>query len=154
MHYLDVLKFLIYKRIIYTSRVRQMKNKSKRCVILAVLFFLGVALFNFNSLNYHYNDFYFEGSQNDKDRLTDRTDNQIRPSFGGYSSSNDTQFDVIENASSIISNRNFLAQEGNYFNTLTPENWNISSMQFEIESYSKEQKLTDSTFDIEQDSSP
>ncbi|MHA2120274.1 MAG: hypothetical protein ACW990_03615 [Promethearchaeota archaeon] len=130
-----------------------MKKKSKRCVILINLFFLGIAMFNFNSLNYQYNDFIFGSSQDNEDRLNDKTNNQIQPNFGGYSSSNNTNFNVIENASSTLSDRNFLAQEGNYFNILTPENWNISSKQFEIESYSKEQKLTDSTFDIAQEDS-
>ncbi|MHA2397653.1 MAG: hypothetical protein ACXADU_02025 [Promethearchaeota archaeon] len=131
-----------------------MKTKSKRCVFLVVLFFLGIAMFNFNSLNYQYHDFNFGSFQDNEERLINETENQVQPNFGGYSSSNNTNFDVLENASSILSDRNFLAHEWNYFNTLTPESWNISSMQFEIESYSKEQKLTDSTFDVNQGDSP
>ncbi|MHA2283774.1 MAG: Ig-like domain-containing protein [Promethearchaeota archaeon] len=131
-----------------------MKKKTKRSVILLFLFFLGMALLNRNLFNYNLNDKNFKQFEDQKDGLTNPNGDQIKLNFGGYSTSNSSQFTVIENATSTLSERNFSAKEGNYFDVATPENWNISLTQFNIQSYSKEQKFTDSTFDIEQDLSP
>ncbi|MFX0082520.1 MAG: Ig-like domain-containing protein [Candidatus Hodarchaeota archaeon] len=131
-----------------------MKVKSKRCVILLFLFCLGVVFLNVDSFNCQLNDQSFKKSVESKDNYTNFKTDQIEASFGGYNSSSDVKFEVTENASSRIDNRDFIAIEGNYFQQATPLNWNVNSMQFNIESYSKEQKISDSTFDIEEDLSP
>ncbi|MFW9785925.1 MAG: hypothetical protein ACFFFB_26810, partial [Candidatus Heimdallarchaeota archaeon] len=106
------------------------------------------------SLNFQLDNLNIKKSLNNRDNTNDLIDDQIRISYGGYNSSSGNHFDVIENATSRIENRDFFAIEGNYFHQATPLNWDIESMKFNIESYSKEQKITDSTFDIEEDLSP
>jgi len=66
---------------------------------------------------------------------------------GGYNVESASSFTTIQNASSSISNRDYFANETNYFNITTPVGWNTSSKQFNIESYSKEQFIKDPYFD-------
>ena len=131
-----------------------MKKKSKRCMALLFFFFFGIVFFNTESFNYHVNDLSSKKSIEIKDNHIDLRNDQIKASFGGYTSSSDVLFDVVENASSRIDNRDFFAIETNHFNQATPLNWNVNSMQFNIESYSREQKILDSTFDVNEFFSP
>ncbi|MBY9008729.1 MAG: hypothetical protein KGD74_02540, partial [Candidatus Lokiarchaeota archaeon] len=55
---------------------------------------------------------------------------------GGYSSINAANFNIIENASSLEFNRDYLANESSYFDITTPQTWNITSMQFDLDPYS------------------
>ncbi|MHA1715665.1 MAG: hypothetical protein ACTSXP_08465, partial [Promethearchaeota archaeon] len=71
---------------------------------------------------------------------------EIDNSSGGYSSASVGDFSVVENATSTHYTREFQAVEGNYYNVSTPAGWNSSTMHFDIESYSKEQKLDDPAF--------
>jgi len=75
--------------------------------------------------------------------------NQLTDDAGGYFSSNTANFKTLENASSIINKRDYLANGSGYFNITTPQNWNISSMQFSIDPYSKKQIIEDPYFDSE-----
>ncbi|MFX1425091.1 MAG: hypothetical protein ACFFBE_01465 [Promethearchaeota archaeon] len=131
-----------------------MKIKSKRCIILLLIFFFGIIFINIGSINFPLNHLNHEKSEESEDIDTYFINDKIGVSFGGYSSSSDGNFDVIENVSSRIDNRDFLAIEGNYFHQAIPLDWNVNSMQFNIESYSKEQKIIDSTFDINEYYSP
>ncbi|MFW9948867.1 MAG: hypothetical protein ACFFKA_01920, partial [Candidatus Thorarchaeota archaeon] len=74
---------------------------------------------------------------------------QISTNIGGYNSPNVADFDTLENSSSLIYQRDYLADENNYFNITTPENWNVSSMEFDLNPYSKEQVIEDTYFDHE-----
>ncbi len=58
-----------------------------------------------------------------------------------------TGFDVIESVSSIIYNYDFEAIENNYFNIRKPHLWNVSSMNFDIETYHKNQTVSDPGID-------
>ena len=131
-----------------------MKIKSKRCIILLLIFFFGIIFINIDSIKSPLNHLNHEKLEESEDIDNNFINDKIGISFGGYSSSSDGNFDVIENVSSRIDNRDFLATEGNYFHQAIPLNWTVNSMQFNIESYSKEQKIIDSTFDIDEDDSP
>jgi hypothetical protein len=109
---------------------------------------------NVDSFNCKLNDLNFKRSIESEDDETNLRKDRIGMNFGGYNNSLGNNFDVIENASSRTENRDFLAIEGIHFHQATPLNWNVNSMGFNIESYSKEQKVLDSTFDIDQDYSP
>ncbi len=74
---------------------------------------------------------------------------QLPEDAGGYISSNTANFKTLENASSTILRRDYLANESSYFNITTPQSWNTSSMQFEIEPYSKKQIIADPNFNSE-----
>jgi hypothetical protein len=131
-----------------------MKVKSKRFVVLLLLLFTGIAIINADLFSCQLNSRNIKKSGESKDNNDNLINDQIRVSYGGYTSYSDVKFDVIENASSRIDNRDFLAVEDNYFDQITPSNWSVNSMEFEIEPYSKEQKILDSTFDIDEDISP
>ena len=65
---------------------------------------------------------------------------------GGYSVLDASSFTTIQNASSSIMNQDYFANETNYFNISTPTVWNTTSQQFNIESYTKEQIVSDPFF--------
>ncbi|MHA1485719.1 MAG: hypothetical protein ACTSSC_00935, partial [Promethearchaeota archaeon] len=65
---------------------------------------------------------------------------------GGYSVSGASSFTTIQNASSSIINRDYFANDTNYFNISTPAVWNTTSQQFNIEPFTKEQIITDPFF--------
>jgi hypothetical protein len=102
---------------------------------------------------------FYEGNANLSHRNNDtpNSDPANEPSFyhssdisedmGGYNAFDTAHFTTLENATSIITERDHFAIEGNYFYTSTPNNWNATSMQFEIEPYSKQQVIQDSHFD-------
>ncbi|NHJ23239.1 MAG: hypothetical protein EAX89_01595 [Candidatus Lokiarchaeota archaeon] len=75
----------------------------------------------------------------------------ISGDIGGYNKINTTHFKTLENATSTITENDHLAVPNNYFNITTPNLWNASSMQFEIEPYSKQQIVQDSPFEYEYD---
>ncbi len=134
-----------------------MKKKQKGIGLLLNLFFIGIFLtslnnLNINSINSDLNspsDIIKEDSEVllSSDSAGGTEQDPILENYGGYSTPNVANFDIIENASSIITERDYWANGSNYFNTSTPENWNITSKQFEIESYSKEQKIQDPEID-------
>ncbi len=64
------------------------------------------------------------------------------------------KFDVIENASSNKLETGFQAIEDNYFNVSTPDMWNAESWQLNASTYSKEQIVQDSVFEVPESSSP
>ncbi|MHA1891556.1 MAG: hypothetical protein ACTSYS_11255 [Promethearchaeota archaeon] len=74
-------------------------------------------------------------------------------SYGNYSENETKSFNVLENATSEINSRDFHAIEGNTFNISSPANWNSSALNFNLETFSKEQKITDPTFDLPLDDS-
>ncbi|MHA1150509.1 MAG: hypothetical protein ACTSR8_20005 [Promethearchaeota archaeon] len=70
----------------------------------------------------------------------------------GYSTGYTSRFNMMENASSIITKRGFNATETNYFNISTPNAWNISSMEFQsIQTYHKNQTINNTKFDYQSD---
>ncbi len=79
----------------------------------------------------------------------DKHISDVPDDVGGYSSINAASFNTIENVSSLIYKRDYLADESNYFNITTPQIWNISSMLFDLNPYSKEQIIEDPYFDHE-----
>jgi hypothetical protein len=68
---------------------------------------------------------------------------------GGYSSINAANFNTIENASSLEFNRDYLANESSSFDITTPQTWNTTSIQFDLDPYSKEQIIYDPYFEQE-----
>lgn len=84
----------------------------------------------------------------------DQLKNQYSEDVGGYSVSNTANFRTIENASSTIYKRDYLANESRYFNITTPHTWNTSSVKFTIDPYSKKQIIQDPYFDSEYDNGP
>ncbi|MFX1567525.1 MAG: hypothetical protein ACFFCV_04060 [Promethearchaeota archaeon] len=79
---------------------------------------------------------------------------QLPEDVGGYNSLNIANFKTLENASSTIYKRDFLANESNYFNITTPQAWNASSMQFTVDPYSKKQIIQDPNFQSEYEGGP
>ena len=71
---------------------------------------------------------------------------EVPDDVGGYSVGNVSSFTTIQNASSIISNRDYFATDSNYFDISTPDAWNTTSKQFNIESFTKEQIIEDPYF--------
>ncbi|MHA2344810.1 MAG: hypothetical protein ACXADW_23405, partial [Candidatus Hodarchaeales archaeon] len=73
----------------------------------------------------------------------------LEENFGGYIANDTATFSTIENATSLLFNRDYLANESSYFNITTPELWNVSSMDFNLEPYSKDQIVEDPYFEEE-----
>jgi len=78
--------------------------------------------------------------------ILDKQLSDVPDDVGGYKVDGASNFATIQNASSIISNQDYFAHETNYFNISTPVAWNTTSKQFNIESYTKEQIVTDPLF--------
>ncbi|MFX0010599.1 MAG: hypothetical protein ACFE9R_09810, partial [Candidatus Hermodarchaeota archaeon] len=76
---------------------------------------------------------------------------QLPDNAGGYSSKDVANFSTLENASSIMCNRDYLADESNFFDLATPQLWNASSMSFNFNPYSKEQIIEDPYFEYDYD---
>jgi len=127
------------------------KNKINRFILLGIISVFFLTINNIISTqpdileNHSFNSLNDEITQ-EQFKLQS---SQIPADAGGYSSENAAHFNTLENVSSLIDKRDFLANEGNYFNITTPQIWNISSMQFDLNPYSKEQIIGDPYFDNE-----
>ncbi|MBY9010107.1 MAG: hypothetical protein KGD74_09610 [Candidatus Lokiarchaeota archaeon] len=72
----------------------------------------------------------------------------ISEQSGGYSEPYAAQFDVFENASSIIKERDYSVDPIKFYNVSTPEIWNIDSKKFEVSTYQKDQVLIDTDMEL------
>ena len=134
-------------------KLKYKRNKVKRLIIL------GIALVVFLILN---NSIAIPSAlkDNEKSNSLDKIDvnepsdvqtSQLPDNAGGYISRNAANFSIIENASSLMDERDYLADESNTFNLTTPQQWNISSMSFNFNPYSKEQIIEDPYFEYDYD---
>ncbi len=73
----------------------------------------------------------------------------IPSDIGGYTTYNDSSFHTIQNASSLISQRDFFVDPSSQFEILTPQTWNVSSASFSLDPYEKNQTILDPNFDIQ-----
>ncbi|MGV9198930.1 MAG: Ig-like domain-containing protein, partial [Promethearchaeia archaeon] len=67
----------------------------------------------------------------------------------GYSTVNVSRFDTLEETSSRLGRRGFIANGTNPFNLSTPEEWNLRSLDLGLESYHKKQIIKNSSFNSE-----
>jgi hypothetical protein len=127
-----------------------LNSRKNRLIVLGII---SVIFIIFNSLITIQSNLIVENiSPTKKDfskKPLDIQPSQIPDDTGGYSSINAAYFNTIENASSIVFKRDYLANESSYFNITTPQTWNITSMQFDLDPYSKEQIIEDPYFDQE-----
>jgi hypothetical protein len=73
----------------------------------------------------------------------------IPSDIGGYTTLNDSSFHTIQNASSLISQRDFFVDPSSQFEILTPQTWNVSSASFSLDPYEKNQTILDPNFDLQ-----
>ncbi|MHA1239536.1 MAG: hypothetical protein ACTSQU_01965 [Promethearchaeota archaeon] len=78
--------------------------------------------------------------------ILDKQLSDVPDDVGGYKVDSASRFTTIQNASSVISTQDYLANETNYFNVSTPFAWNTTSKSFNIDSYTKEQIIKDPLF--------
>ena len=128
------------------------RNKRKIYYIrqLSILFVTLIVLGNISSLQSDIivlDDINQEPFNKPTEDILDEQLSAVPDDVGGYKVDGASSFTTIQNASSIISNRDYFANETNYFNITTPVAWNTTSKQFNIESYSKEQLIKDPYFD-------
>ena len=130
--------------------MRKFNNRTNRIIVLGII---SVIFITFNSIITIQSNLIvknFSSTKNDiSQKPLDLQPSQIPDDAGGYSSINAANFSTIENASSIAFKRDYLANESSYFNITTPQTWNTTSMQFDLDPYSKEQIIEDPYFDRE-----
>ncbi|TES94069.1 MAG: hypothetical protein E3J90_13290 [Promethearchaeota archaeon] len=126
-------------------------NKRKIYYIrqLSILFVILIVIGNISSFQSNIivlDDINQEPFNKPTEDILDKHLSDLPDDVGGYSVEGASSFTTIQNASSIISNQDYFANETNYFNITTPVAWNTTSKQFNIESYTKEQIITDPFF--------
>ena len=128
------------------------RNKRKIYYIrqLSILFVILIVIGNISSFQSNIiilDDINQEPFNKPTEDILDKQLSDVPDDVGGYNVESASSFTTIQNASSIISNRYYFANETNYFNVTTPVAWNTTSKQFNFESYLKEQFIKDPYFD-------
>ena len=79
------------------------------------------------------------------DNEGDSSMDPILNEYGGFSTDYTAEFDVLEKARSIIRGRDLIAEEGQQYNLTVPKNWTTEALNLNIETFHKDQTITDPT---------
>ena len=88
-------------------------------------------------------------SDEKEDEWSGQKSSDIPADVGGYNTFNDASFPTIQNASSLMSQRDFFVDPSSEFEIMTPQIWNVSSASFSIEPYAENQTILDPNFDLQ-----
>ena len=128
-------------------RINRRLGKVKLLSVISVVLIVIGNISSFQSDGVVLDSFKREPLNVPKDEKLNTQYSYVPEDVGGYTVDDASSFSTIQNASSIISERDYFAIEANNFNISTPSEWNTTSKQFNIESYSKEQTIEDPFFD-------
>ena len=132
-----------------------MKRKENVVKFFILMTFLLSILLSLNiiQINQKYNESGIgtrDPTSNEKeDEWSGQKSSDIPSDIGGYNTFNDSSFPTIQNASSLISQRDFFVDPSSQFEIMTPQTWNVSSASFSLDPYAKNQTILDPNFDLQ-----